>query len=73
MTEQLTRTCFKCGETKPIWAFPRNDSMQSGRDIRCVDCVRKHRAQFESKCIEKFNRQALKQETRRRRYSQCKF
>ena len=69
MTEQLTRTCFKCGETKPIWQFPRNDSMQSGRDIRCIDCVRKHREQFESKCIEKFNRNDL----RRRRYSQCKF
>ena len=73
MNEQLTKTCFKCGETLPVWDFPLNGKMQSGRDIRCVDCVRKHREQFESKCIEKFNRQALKQETRKRRYSKCKF
>lgn len=67
MTEQLTRTCFKCGETKPIWQFPRNDSMQSGHDIRCVDCVRKHREQFEAACICKLPRHDLK-----RRYSKCK-
>ena len=73
MTEPLTRTCFKCGENKPTWEFPRNSSMRSGRDIRCVDCVRKHREQFEAACIEKFNRVALKKETKKRRYSQCKF
>lgn len=68
MTEQLTRTCFKCGETKPAWEFPRNSSMQSGRDIRCVDCVRKHREQFERACIDKLPRNDLK-----RRYSKCQF
>ncbi len=70
---QPTRTCFKCGAVRPITDYPRNDKMASGRDIRCVDCVREHREQFEGACIEKFNRQALKQETRKRRYSQCKF
>ena len=69
MTEKLTRTCFKCGETKPTWKFPRNDKMQSGSDIRCIDCVRKHRDQFEAACIVKIKRKDLK----KRRYSQCKF
>ena len=68
MTEQLTRTCFKCGETLPIWAFPRNKTMQSGRDIRCVDCVRKHREQFEAACIDKIPRNDLK----KRRYAKCR-
>ena len=65
MTDQLTRTCLKCGEIKPIWQFPRNDSMQSGRDIRCVDCVREHREQFEAACIYKLPRHDLK----KRRYA----
>ena len=73
MTEQLTRTCFKCGTVRPISDFPPNGKMESGRDIRCIDCVREHREQFEGACIEKFNRVALKKETRKRRYSQCKF
>lgn len=65
MTEPLTRTCFKCGETKPTWEFPRNKTMQSGRDIRCIDCVRKHREQFEAACIDKIQRPDLK----KRRYA----
>ena len=60
MTEPLTRTCFKCGETKPTCEFPRNSSMRSGRDIRCIDCVRKHREQFERACIDKIPRNDLK-------------
>lgn len=55
MAEQLTRTCFKCGETKPAWEFPRNSSMQSGRDVRCATCVREHREMFEGALMDKFN------------------
>ena len=64
---QPTRTCFKCGAVRPITDYPRNDKMQSGRDIRCVDCVRKHREQFERACIDKIQLPDLK-----RRYSKCK-
>ena len=67
------KACFKCGAVRPITDYPRNGKMESGRDIRCIDCVREHREQFEGACIEKFNRQALKQETKKRRYSKCKF
>ena len=70
---QPTRTCFKCGAVRPITDYPRNDKMQSGRDIRCVDCVREHREQFEGACIEKFNRVELKKQVRKRRYTKCKF
>ena len=62
---QPTRTCFKCGAVRPITDYPRNDKMKSGRDIRCVDCVRKHREQFEAACIDKIPRNDLK----KRRYA----
>ena len=52
----MTMICMKCGRELPVWDFPLNGKMQSGRDIRCVDCVRKHREQFEMACKEKFNR-----------------
>ena len=48
MTNYHLKHCFKCGEEKPIWEFPKNYKMQSGRDIRCHDCVIKHWARFRS-------------------------
>lgn len=67
MADELVRTCFRCGRELPAWDFPLNRAYQSGRDIRCVDCVRKHREQFEGACIEKFNRVELKKQVRKRR------
>lgn len=60
MTNQPTRTCFKCGAVRPISDFPPNGKMASGRDIRCIDCVREHRKQFEAACIDKLPRHDLK-------------
>lgn len=58
----ITRVCAKCGESKPLWCYPKQPKMHDGIDIRCTDCVRAHRAQFEGKCIVK----------EKRRYARCR-
>ena len=51
--DELIRECCKCFVDKPIWDFPLNRKYQSGRDIRCRDCVHEHREKFESKWRDK--------------------
>ena len=53
MADELVRTCFRCGRELPAWDFPLNRKYQSGRDIRCRDCVKEHREKFESKWRDK--------------------
>ena len=55
MIDKLTRKCAKCGGVKPVWDFPLNGRTQSGRDVRCVTCVREHREMYEGALMGKFN------------------
>lgn len=38
--EVATKTCTRCGETKPLTEFHRNRSAPDGRQSRCKVCVR---------------------------------
>ena len=55
MSDKLTRTCVKCGRTLPSWDFPLNGRMASGRDVRCIKCVKAHQEMFESAWMDKYN------------------
>lgn len=55
VNDKLTRKCVKCGKVKPVWDFPINNRMASGRDVRCIKCVREHREMFESAWMDKYN------------------
>ena len=55
MTEQLTRTCCKCGNTKPLWDFPPNRRIKSGRDVRCTTCVNESKRKFERKAMKLYS------------------
>lgn len=35
----MTKTCTRCGETKPLDAFHRSATGKHGRNSRCADCV----------------------------------
>ena len=49
MADELIRECCKCFVDKPIWDFPLNGRIKSGRDVRCYACVRESREKFDSK------------------------
>lgn len=44
--DKLTRQCAICANVKPVWDFPLNSRMESGRDVRCRSCVDEHMAKF---------------------------
>ena len=52
----LSRTCIKCGEEKPLYEFPVMLKMQSGRSVKCRDCVEYDWRVFEEHYIEKKRR-----------------
>lgn len=43
MEVDATRTCYRCGEVKPINKFKKNNSKRSGRDYLCQKCDTKRR------------------------------
>lgn len=53
MADELIRECCKCFVAKPIWDFPLNSRIASGRDVRCYACVRESREKFDSKWRDK--------------------
>lgn len=42
MESELTKTCTKCGETKPISEFGKHAGHKDGHASRCLECSRKH-------------------------------
>lgn len=43
-----TKTCTKCGQTKPITEFSNDRSRQSGRSNQCRECDRAHQVYLRS-------------------------
>lgn len=41
-----SKTCRKCGETKPLSAFHRCAAVKDGRKAQCAECGRKSSAQW---------------------------
>lgn len=40
MSALATKTCSRCGETKPLTAFHRHSRMLDGRRSDCAECAR---------------------------------
>lgn len=53
---RFTKICIKCGAEKPLNEFPPMSKMQSGRSVKCRDCVEYDWRVFEEHCIEKKRR-----------------
>lgn len=45
----MTKTCTKCGDTKPLDAFYRNKSGRDGRVARCKPCVLAQKAEYDAR------------------------
>lgn len=48
-----TKTCAVCGTEKPLFDFPPQPMMESGRDVRCYACAKESREKFERKWRDK--------------------
>jgi len=48
-----TKACSKCGEVKPLSAFPRARSKKTGFQAYCLACHRKTNKAYVKSCIEK--------------------
>jgi hypothetical protein len=51
------KACTRCGETKPLDAFPRNDRRSDGRHSWCLACQREHVASYRASNREAYARQ----------------
>lgn len=60
--EAPTKTCRKCGETKPLDEFHRNRKSRDGHQSRCKPCMIEAASEWQAK-----NRQQATDNQRRRR------
>ena len=54
------KTCTKCGETKPLGDFHRDQSSADGRQARCRECAAEYRRRYYEK-----NRDKVRERNRR--------
>jgi hypothetical protein len=53
----MTKTCSRCGQSKPLEAFHRDHTKPSGRRAQCGDCVREAQSARDSVRIAAQHRQ----------------